>query len=111
VRVVFSRTATYTSDMKPITKLVCAAAVFAAGMAAEVPPSYAYGDAPWCAVVELGQGEVYWDCRFRTVEECVPNVIAGNRGFCNLNPYGPGPNAPVTAVPQRHHKRYVAKHS
>jgi hypothetical protein len=49
-------------------------------------------------------GDVYWDCQYRTVEECVPNVIAGNRGFCNLNPYGPGP----TAVPvKRHYKRHV----
>jgi hypothetical protein len=35
------------------------------------------------------------DCRYRTVEECVPNVIAGNRGFCNLNPRGPGPASPA----------------
>jgi hypothetical protein len=44
------------------------------------------GDAPWCAVINLGMGDIAWDCRYRTVEQCVPNVIAGNRGFCNLNP-------------------------
>ena len=70
--------------------------------------SFAFGNAPWCAVVNLGMGDVYWDCQYRTVEECVPNVIAGNRGFCNLNPYGPGPAA--AAVPQkRHHKRHAGR--
>jgi hypothetical protein len=41
----------------------------------------AYGDAPWCAVINIGTGTVYWNCQYRTVEECVPNVIAGNRAF------------------------------
>jgi Protein of unknown function (DUF3551) len=47
--------------------------------------SRAYGDAPWCAVVNL-KGDVYWDCQYRTFEACYPNVIDGNGGFCNLNP-------------------------
>jgi hypothetical protein len=38
----------------------------------------AYGDAPWCAVYSVGR-DAYWECQYRTVEECVPNVIAGNR--------------------------------
>jgi hypothetical protein len=63
--------------------------------------SRAYGDAPWCAVVNL-KGDVYWDCQYRTVEECVPNVIAGNRGFCNLNPW-PGPSNPVAHKHQKRH--------
>jgi hypothetical protein len=33
----------------------------------------------------------------------VPNVIAGDRGFCNLNPRGPGPARPAQA-PKRHYK-------
>jgi hypothetical protein len=45
-----------------------------------------YGNAPWCAVVNQGNGDVVWDCEYQTVEQCVPNVLAGNRGFCNLNP-------------------------
>ena len=45
-----------------------------------------YGNAPWCAVVNIGTGEVYWDCQYQTFEACAPNVIAGNRGFCNINP-------------------------
>ena len=48
--------------------------------------AYPHGYAPWCAVIPLS-GDVYWDCQYRTVEECVPNVLAGNRGFCNLNPW------------------------
>jgi hypothetical protein len=67
-------------------------------------PSRAYGDAPWCAVYSIGR-DAYWDCRYRTVEECVPNVIAGNRGFCNLNPW-PGPS---NAVAYRYRKRHPHK--
>jgi hypothetical protein len=87
-------------------KLMLAAAAFMAAMSVEIPAGYAFGDAPWCAVINVGTGEVYWDCQYRTVEECVPNVIAGNRGFCNVNPYGPGPNAPVmrTRYHPGHHK-------
>jgi hypothetical protein len=92
--------------MKTGTKLVIATAAAAAAAAAvavfRVPPSFAFGDAPWCAVTSLGRGDVHWDCQYRTVEECVPNVIAGNRGFCNLNPYGPGPAAPSIAAKRRH---------
>jgi hypothetical protein len=65
--------------------------------------SRAYGDAPWCAVIDL-KGDVYWDCQYRTVEACVPNVIAGNRGFYNLNPW-PGPSNPVTYKHPKRHAR------
>ena len=65
--------------------------------------SRAYGDAPWWAVIDL-KGDVYWDCQYRTVEACVPNVIAGNRGFCNLNPW-PGPSNPVTYKHPKRHAR------
>jgi hypothetical protein len=46
-----------------------------------------YTHAPWCAVVSTGAGDVHWDCIYRSIEECRPNVLAGNRGFCNPNPY------------------------
>ena len=65
--------------------------------------SRAYGDAPWCAVIDL-KGDVYWDCQYRTVEAGVPNVIAGNRGFYNLNPW-PGPSNPVTYKHPKRHAR------
>lgn len=40
-------------------------------------------ESPWCAVISDG----YWDCQYRSIEECRPNVLAGNRGWCNPNPY------------------------
>jgi len=79
-------------------KLTIAGIAFAAATCLGASASYAYGDAPWCAVMELGPGAAVWDCEYRTVEECVPHVIAGNRGVCSLNPW-PGP---VQATPVRH---------
>jgi hypothetical protein len=43
-------------------------------------------EAPWCAVLNMGNGDAYWDCQYYSLQECVPNVLAGNRGFCNPNP-------------------------
>ena len=40
-------------------------------------------EAPWCAVSKDGD---HWDCQYRSLEECRPNVLAGNRGWCNPNP-------------------------
>jgi hypothetical protein len=62
--------------------------------------SLAYGDAPWCSVINL-HGDAYWNCQYRTAEECAPNVVAGNRGFCALNPW-PGPSQ---IVPYKYEKR------
>jgi hypothetical protein len=79
--------------------------VAAAGWAFSVCAAHAgsFGNAPWCAVQDLGAGDVVSDCEFRSVEECVPHVIAGNRGFCNLNPrFVP----PVSATPLKHRKRH-----
>jgi hypothetical protein len=94
--------------MKTIIRLTYPAAGFvAASLAAMsfcVPPAHAgsYGNAPWCAVQNLGAGDVVWDCEFRSVEECAPHVIAGNRGFCNINPsFVP----PASAPPIKHRKR------
>jgi len=85
------------------TRWLLAGAAFAVAMGLQMPKSYAFGDAPWCAVIELGQGDAYWDCQYRTVEECVPHVLAGDRGFCNPNPW-PGPAKPVSV---RHAKRRI----
>ena len=77
-----------------------------AGLAFSVCAAHAgtIGNAPWCAVQNLGAGDVVWDCEFRTVEECAPHVIAGNRGFCNINPsFVP----PASATPTRHRKRHA----
>lgn len=83
--------------------LLALAALAAAGLYATPGMAQYYGDAPWCAVQSIGTGEVVWYCYYHTVEECVPNVIAGNRGFCNVNPYPPAKNQ---AAPAQHkHKK------
>jgi hypothetical protein len=92
--------------MKSATRLMIATAALTAATVFHVPASFAYGDAPWCAVVNLGTGEMHWDCSYRTAEECAPNVIAGNRGFCNLNPYGPGPGWTPRPVASSRHKKH-----
>jgi hypothetical protein len=48
-------------------------------------PANAY-EAPWCAVYSTDQEGVYWDCQYRSFEECRPNALA-NRGWCNPSPY------------------------
>jgi hypothetical protein len=58
------------------------------------------GDAPWCAVTNTGADRYEWDCEYDTVRDCTPYVIAGNRGFCQMNPYyRPAP----AALPYRKH--------
>ena len=57
--------------------------------------------APWCAVMNYGTGSMYWDCSYATIEACTPNVIAGNRGFCNRTPYYTGVVEQVRR-PKRH---------
>jgi len=90
-----------------ILKLMFAGAVSAAALCFEVPSSRAFGDAPWCSVVTIGPGAIAWDCEYRTVEECVPNVLAGNRGICSPNPW-PGPATPKLATQHYpHQKRHV----
>ncbi len=85
------------------------AAALAVAASFATAPARADDRFPWCAVVSMGPGSVYWDCRFRTVEECVPNVIAGNRGTCSHNPRWDGWYAPV-AKPRARHKRHARKH-
>ena len=84
-------------------RIVLAAGVLIAATSFDVRPVKAV-EGPWCAVISLGAGNVYQDCRYRTVEECQPNVLAGNRGFCNYNPRwvnGPG----TAGGPRAHNKR------
>jgi hypothetical protein len=67
--------------------LPIAAAVAALCLSASSSQAQYSGEARWCAVVSSGTGGVHWGCYYNTVEACVPNVLAGNRGFCQLNPY------------------------
>jgi Protein of unknown function (DUF3551) len=62
------------------------AVVFIAAVASGFAPTKA-AEAPWCAVTSGGAGDMHWDCHYRSIEECRPNVLGGNRGYCNQNPY------------------------
>ena len=68
------------------TILVAAAAL--AGVFSSLQPAQAY-QAPWCAVINLGTGSIYWDCQYSSFDDCYRrgNILAGNRGFCNASPY------------------------
>ena len=81
--------------MKTVIKLAIIAAGFALGSIFGPPAARASGDAPWCAIAEVGDGDGQWDCQYETVQECVPNVLAGNHGHCSPNPYYSPP--PATA--------------
>ena len=67
-----------------IRMIVVSAAAFVSAVFACHPTKAA--EAPWCAVTNTGL-DMHWDCHYRSAEECAPHVIAGNRGFCNHNPY------------------------
>lgn len=77
--------------MPTATKIAIIAAGLAVGSIFDAPASDASSDAPWCAVTEIGEGDGAWDCQYQTVEECVPSVLAGNRGHCSPNPYAVDP--------------------
>lgn len=76
--------------------VLIAAAIF--GGFASVPAVAQATTAPWCAVLSMGRGDAYWDCRYASLAACQPNVLGGNRGFCNPNPRWVAPVA-------RHSKR------
>jgi len=75
--------------LKTLAKLTFGGAALAATMLFGTSTSRAYGDAPWCAQIAVGRGSVYWDCQYRSFEDCYRrgNILAGNRGFCNPSPY------------------------
>ncbi len=88
--------------MTNTARALIAAAAFAAVIGCGVSAGHAYGNAPWCAVVDLGAGNIQWQCEYYTYEDCVSNVLAGNRGSCNRNPwYRPPPTAPRRPAPQQ----------
>jgi Protein of unknown function (DUF3551) len=62
-------------------------------------------EGPWCAVISLGPGAIYEDCQYRTFEQCRPVVLAGNRGFCNINPRWVAP-PPTKSRHRRHAQSY-----
>jgi hypothetical protein len=46
-------------------------------------------EAPWCAVISLGTGDVHYDCQYNSFDDCYRrgSILAGNRGFCSPSPY------------------------
>jgi hypothetical protein len=46
-------------------------------------------EAPWCAAINEGTGSIYEDCQYSSFDDCYrrANILAGNRGFCNVSPY------------------------
>jgi len=91
--------------MRTAIKIAVVAAGLAMGSMFGAPAGQASSDAPWCAVINLGMGDASWDCRYRTVEECVPNVIGGDRGSCSPNPHAGSPAA-IAAPAKRHVKHH-----
>jgi Protein of unknown function (DUF3551) len=90
-----------------IMRLVLAFAALAAALFFNIPLGQAQsGNGPWCAVVNTGFNNVSEICDFRTLEECRPFVLAGNRGFCNENPRWVDSH-PSAGKPQKHRKRHV----
>ncbi len=88
-------------------RLMLAIAALGAMLFYNIPASQAYiGNGPWCAFINVGTGEVFEDCQYWTLDACVPNVLAGNRGTCNPNPRWEGAQRP-TAAHKKHHKRHV----
>jgi len=85
-----------------MTRIIFAAVSFASLAFGSLPATAGYDEAPWCAVRGIGKG-VYWDCQYRTFEACRPTVLAGNRGWCNPNPYFVS-DEPTTL---RHSKRHA----
>jgi uncharacterized protein DUF3551 len=64
-------------------------------------------EAPWCAVINLGTGSAYWDCQYRSFEECYSkgNILAGNRGVCNPSPYYVAPSGAEHRQPRKRRAR------
>ena len=71
-----------------MTRMILVATTALAGVFVGLQPAQAY-NAPWCAMIEVTRGSVYWDCQYRSFEDCYRrgNILAGNKGFCNVNPY------------------------
>ena len=84
-----------------------AVAVVLGFLGAGLPPAFAqfYGPGPWCAVVNVGLGNMQWDCRYWSAQQCAPNVLAGNRGFCNVNPSF----VPYNSTANQHYRKRHAR--
>ena len=83
---------------------ILAAAAFAATMLiANIPARAAEG--PWCALLNMGS-DISEDCQYRTLEQCLPAVTSGFRGFCNPNPRWHGAEEPRQTRRKRLSRQY-----
>jgi hypothetical protein len=69
-----------------MTRMVPIALILLFGLALSPQSARAEGTARWCAVYSVSGGNVREDYNYRTVEACRKNIIAGDRGTCNMNP-------------------------
>lgn len=92
-------------------KQLFAAAALVVGLMGFLSPASAYVargyQAPWCAIMSMGDGVVHEDCSYASLEACRPNILAGNRGFCNPNPAYRGP---VVAQHRRHGRHHARRY-
>ena len=93
--------------MSTLGKSIFAAAAVVTILAGTMSPGHAAGwrHEPWCAFFEYD--DVTVDCSYRTVEECVQNVIGGIRGTCGPNPDGSGAATPMAAPARKHKKQHA----
>ena len=61
------------------------AAIAVAAIYAMSPDAGRAAEGPWCAILNFGS-DVTEDCQYHSLQECLPAVTAGFRGFCNHNP-------------------------
>jgi hypothetical protein len=88
-----------------MTKFLSAAAVVIAALTFGQRPVQAQAkEAPWCAVLMTGEDSVYWDCQYRSFDDCLPHLYEGNRGFCNQNPRYQGADQPAQKRSSRRHR-------
>ena len=54
-----------------------------------VGPRPAKAQAPWCAVISMGTGDVHWDCQYHSFEACNPSpyYAAGSTRKRSARPY------------------------
>jgi hypothetical protein len=83
-------------------RLGAAAAVVAALIVA--PGAAQARGGRWCAESNAGWWAIR-DCSYMTLQQCIPYAIAGNRGFCNLNPDYTGPPVSRHRTRRKHHIR------
>jgi hypothetical protein len=104
LRVVLGSASTADTEVEIMLRFALAFAVFAAITSLQPGPGHAQtsGNAPWCAVVNRGAGEIVHECYYQSAAECAPNVVAGNRGFCSPNPYWTPPPGSSQAARAKH---------